>query len=81
MGDGRCLHIPQRIDPKTLTPFIRLNVGGSKIFVKCCPACHERMVNGFAVEGVHQNSGALRVKRFRRFPGDLARVWFEVQIR
>ena len=80
MGDSRCLHLKARRKRHDGSHFIRLNVAGAKMMAQFCPACHAEMRLGGVVKMHFQNSGARKIRGFRRYPGDVAPVWFEVQV-
>jgi len=80
MGDCRCFHVPPRKDQTDKVMFIRLIIGGARYAMQICPECHTVMAKGGSVEGIKQGSGKTQVRLFRRFPGDLEQVWFEVQV-
>ena len=81
LADSRCVHlVGRKIRSSDSFALIRLNVGGAKLMVQVCPECHRVMGRGGVIKGSKHGSGAMRVREFRRFPGDLEKVWFEVQV-
>lgn len=80
MGDCRCLHVPPRKGQSDRVRFIRLVIGGARYSMQVCPDCHTIMSYGYSVEGSKQGSGRRQIRGFRRQPGDVEPVWFEVQV-
>ncbi len=80
LGDCRCNHVPPRKGQSDGVRFIRLIIGGARYSVQVCPMCHTRMAKDGTISGTKQGSGRKQPREFRRQPGDVEPVWFEVQV-
>ena len=80
MGDCRCSHVPSRKGQSDGERFIRMRIGGARYMIQVCPECHKTMSKGGVVCGIMQGSGKKQNRDFRRFPGDLEKIWYEVQV-